>query len=104
MKISYIDKCRYRKEYYNNYAYYPVLTAIFFILSLASSTVAQRYASSHADICITLLYSVSAILSIFCLKQLRDEYKNEQTFNVMTLLYACLYPAAAFLLHHLLMN
>lgn len=98
MKISYQDKCGYRKQYWSN-VYYPIIVNVFCIL-LFSIIIVHRYWNECVYMHASLLLGVGISLFVFCVGKLREEFKKEKSFNIVTLLYACFFPIVAFLINY----
>lgn len=100
MKLTYQDKCGYRKQSWAN-TYYPIVSYVY-IFSILLIILAARWFPEFRQPIDIAFHTSSLYLIIYCSGELRKELQQEKSFNVTTFMYTLMYLAAMFLLSYLL--
>lgn len=100
MRLSYQNKCGYRKQSWNN-VYYPIVSYLY-IISILLSILAERWFPSFRQPIDIAMYTSNLFLIVYCIGTLRKECQEDKTLNITTCIYILVYIAAMFILHYLL--
>lgn len=98
MKISFTDRCGYKKENRNK-PYYLVIQCVFLCCILLYPFI-ERFVPGFTPLLNIWIATAGISLTVYCLEDMRKEYVSDKIINITSGLYAAFYLFASIALHY----
>lgn len=99
MKISFTDRCGYKKANQNK-PYYFVIQCVF-LCSILLFPLVERFAPCFTSLLNMCMTASGVALVVYCLEDMRKEYAADKVVNITSGLYAAFFLFATIALHYL---